>query len=183
MMVDEMRVGLVWRGMLDDCVMAEVEGLGRRGVGVTTVGKVVDDDECVRDVLVGGVDVEGGRVKVKAEACSEEEVGCGVEDEVVCGAEEEGAVVVTTVMAGEFPSIAATRPEMVDMVVFMLAMDDWREASAWRMVVRSGAAVVVAGWSPVRSRAMLSTELVRMADMSMLEDWAMVGEGGPTKWP
>ncbi|GBG59944.1 hypothetical protein CBR_g66750 [Chara braunii] len=137
--------------MLDDCVMAGVEGLGRRGAGVTTVAEVVDDDGCARDVLVGEVHVEGVSVEVEAEACSEEEVGCGVEDEVVCGAEEGGAVVVTTVMAREFPLIVATRSEMVDMVVFMLAMDDWREASAWRMVVRSGKAMVVAGWSLVRS--------------------------------
>ncbi|GBG80772.1 hypothetical protein CBR_g31326 [Chara braunii] len=116
-----------------------VEGLGRRGVGVTTVAEVVDDDGCVGAVLVGGVDVEGVGVEVEVKDCSEE-VGCGVEDKVVFGWGEEGAVVVTTVMAAEFHSIAATRSETVDMVVFMLAMDDWMDVTMRRSVVRSVAA-------------------------------------------
>ncbi|GBG69213.1 hypothetical protein CBR_g3912 [Chara braunii] len=122
---------------------------------VTVVEVVVDD------VLGGGaMDVDGERSGVN----------------VVWG-----EVVVMTAMAGVFPSIAVTLLEMVEMKVFISVMevftremDDWRDFIIWSRAAKSGAVGVAAGWSSARLRAMLSTESVRMEDMSMLD--SMVGE-------
>ncbi|GBG87770.1 hypothetical protein CBR_g45926 [Chara braunii] len=144
--------------MVDNCMTVGVVILCD---GVTVVEVVVDEGGGVDDVLAGGaVDVDGE--------------GSGVD--VVWG-----EVVVTTVMAGVFPSIAVTRLEMVEMAVFMSVMevftremDDWRDFIIWSRAANSGAASVAAGWSLARLQGMLSTESVRMADMSMLD--SMVGE-------
>ncbi|GBG82666.1 hypothetical protein CBR_g35031 [Chara braunii] len=46
----------------------------------------------------------------------------------------------------------------------------------WKRVARSMATSGAGVCSPARLRAMLSTESERMLDISMLDDWAMVGE-------
>ncbi|GBG73568.1 hypothetical protein CBR_g16912 [Chara braunii] len=155
---------------------------------------VVDDEE-------GGRVEEGGLVDVVVEVVGVEEVGGGVlleaavEEGVVCAVEEGGAAVVTTVMEGLFPSSVVTRSDMDDTVAFIslreAVTEVWRVLSVWRMAERSGVAVFAGGCSPVRLRAMLSTESVRMSDMwvmlstesvrmsyMLMEDVVMSGEEG-----
>ncbi|GBG83813.1 hypothetical protein CBR_g37613 [Chara braunii] len=132
------------------------------------------------------VEVEG-LVDVVVEVVGVEEVGEGVlleaavEEGVVCVVEEGGAVVVTTVMEGLFPSSVVTRSDMDDTVAFMLLREAgtkvWRVLRVWRMEERSGVAFFAGGCSPARLRAMLSTESVRMSDM-LMEDAIMSGEEG-----
>ncbi|GBG67112.1 hypothetical protein CBR_g81536 [Chara braunii] len=121
-------------------------GGANRGGGVATVEVMVDEDG-------GDVDVE-----VEAEACPEEGVVWGV---------EEGVVVVTTVMAGVFPSSVVTRSEMAAMVVLMVSREDWRAVNVRRKVVSSGVAVVKVGGLPASSGAILSTESERISNMLM----------------
>ncbi|GBG65067.1 hypothetical protein CBR_g49139 [Chara braunii] len=111
--------------MVDDCVTVRVVILCD---GVTVVEVVVDAGRGVDDVLAGGaVDVDGE--------------GSGVD--VVWG-----EIVVTTMMAGMFPSMAVTRLEIVEMAVFMSVMevftremDDWRDFIIWSRAAKSGVAV------------------------------------------
>ncbi|GBG83701.1 hypothetical protein CBR_g37502 [Chara braunii] len=149
--------GFDWGGMVDDCVTAGVFALGERGGGVATVEVVVDEDG-------GDVDVE-----VEAEACPEEGV--------VWGVEEEGVVVVTTVMAGVFPSSVVTRSEMAAMVVLMVSREDWRAVNVQRKVASSGVVVVEVGGLPASSRAMLSTESERRSDMATMFSTMMTWHG------
>ncbi|GBG60332.1 hypothetical protein CBR_g4288 [Chara braunii] len=72
--------------------------------------------------------------------------------------------------------MAVTWAEMVETNVLMSSMDEWRDVITRRSAAGSVAASGVGACSPARLRAMLSTESVRMLDISMLEDWAMVGE-------
>ncbi|GBG69416.1 hypothetical protein CBR_g4110 [Chara braunii] len=65
---------------------------------------------------------------------------------------------------------------MVETDVLMSSMDDWRDVIMRKRAARSMAALGAGVCSPVRLRAMLSTESVRMPDISMRDDWAMVGE-------
>ncbi|GBG86803.1 hypothetical protein CBR_g42086 [Chara braunii] len=69
-----------------------------------------------------------------------------------------------------------TQAEMVETDVLMSSMDDWRDVIMRKRAARSMAASGASVCSPVRLRAMLSTESVRMPDISMLDDWAMVVE-------
>ncbi|GBG64074.1 hypothetical protein CBR_g40521 [Chara braunii] len=121
--------------------------LGKGGGGATMVEVVVDEG--------GGVQVDGVGVEVEAKACPKEGVGWGVV--------QRGEVVVTTVMAGEFPSSVVTRSEMAAMVLLIVAREDLRAVNVWRIVASS--------------RAVLLTESERRSDM-LMEDWAMVGEEG-----
>ncbi|GBG89656.1 hypothetical protein CBR_g49444 [Chara braunii] len=120
---------------------------GGMGGGVATVEVVVGED---------GGDVN---VEVEAEACPEEGL--------VWGVEEGGVVMVTTVMAGVFPSSVVTRSEMASMVVLMVSREDWRAVNVRRKVASSRVAVVEVGGLPASSRAMLSTESERRSHMLM----------------
>ncbi|GBG64086.1 hypothetical protein CBR_g40535 [Chara braunii] len=103
--------------------------LGEGGGGATMVEVVVDEG--------GGVQVDSVGVEVEAEACPEEGVGWGVE--------EGGVVVVTTVMAGAFPSSVVTRLKMAAIVVLMVAREDVRAVNVWRIVASSTVVVVEVG--------------------------------------
>ncbi|GBG66959.1 hypothetical protein CBR_g74647 [Chara braunii] len=103
--------------------------LGEGGGGATMVEVVVDEG--------GGVQVDDVGMEVEAEPCPEEGVGWGVE--------EGGVVVVTTVMAGEFPSSMVTRSEMAAMVVLVVVRKDLRTVNVWRIVPSSRVVVVEVG--------------------------------------
>ncbi|GBG78730.1 hypothetical protein CBR_g27955 [Chara braunii] len=128
-LVEVDKSGFDWGGTIDDCVTAGVVVLGEGGGGATMVEVVVDEG--------GDVQVDGVGVEVEVEACPEEGVGWGVE--------EGGVVVVTTVMAGEFPWSVVTQSEMATMVVLMVAREDLREVNVWRIVASSRVVVVEVG--------------------------------------
>ncbi|GBG93322.1 hypothetical protein CBR_g64680 [Chara braunii] len=67
-------------------------------------------------------------------------------------------------------------PEMVETNVLMSSMDDWRDVIMPKRATRSMATLGAGVCSLARLRGMLSTESERMSDISMLDDWAMVGE-------
>ncbi|GBG73879.1 hypothetical protein CBR_g17591 [Chara braunii] len=79
-------------------------------------------------------------------------------------------------MAGVQLSMVVTRAEIVETDVLMSSMDDWRDVIMRKRATRSMATSGAGVCSPARLRAMLSTELERMPNISMLDDWAMVGE-------
>ncbi|GBG78410.1 hypothetical protein CBR_g26438 [Chara braunii] len=79
-------------------------------------------------------------------------------------------------MAGVLSPMAVTRPEVVEAKALMSMIDEWMDVIIRRSVAKSGAALDALGCSPARSRAMRSMESVQMADISMLDDWVMVGE-------
>ncbi|GBG77215.1 hypothetical protein CBR_g23542, partial [Chara braunii] len=87
-----------------------------------------------------------------------------------------GDVVVTIWMARVRLSMVVTRAEMAEMDVLMLSMDDWRDVIMWKRPVRTMATSGAGVCSPARLWAVLSTKSEWMPDISMLDDWAMVGE-------
>ncbi|GBG64969.1 hypothetical protein CBR_g48718 [Chara braunii] len=92
-----------------------------------------------------------------------------------------GVVVVTTVIVGVRCSIEVTRLDRPEILASILVMDAWM--SVWKEdIMRMRVAISMATGSdlcsPVSSRARLSTDWVLTAVISMLEDWAMLGEDG-----
>ncbi|GBG76661.1 hypothetical protein CBR_g22878 [Chara braunii] len=115
-------------GMIEVIVEVDKSGFDWGGTvdecvpaGVVDLGEVGDGATMV-EVVVD----EGGGVQVN---------GVGVEVEVV----------VTTVIAGEFPSSVVTRLEMAAMVVLMMAREDLRVVNVWRIVTSSREVVVEVG--------------------------------------
>ncbi|GBG72579.1 hypothetical protein CBR_g12150 [Chara braunii] len=140
-----------------------VGGVGWVEVIVNGVETGFDWGRTVDDSVTAGVVVVGGGVTMVEVVVDE---GGGVEDvlaerAVDAEAEDGGRVVA---------------PEMVEIDVLMSAMDEWMDVTMRRSVARSMAASGVGVCPPARLRAMSSTESVRMSDISMLDDWAMVGE-------
>ncbi|GBG79268.1 hypothetical protein CBR_g29419 [Chara braunii] len=132
--------------MVGDCATAGVVVL------VTKVEVVVDEGGGVDDVLAEReVDVENGVIGVDVEA-------------------EDGERVVAPEVGG------GGCGEMVETDVLMSFMDDWRDVIMRKRAARSMATSGAGVCSPARLRAMLSTASEQMPDISMLDDWAMVGE-------
>ncbi|GBG82554.1 hypothetical protein CBR_g34931 [Chara braunii] len=138
--------------------------LGEGGGGATMVEVVVDEG--------GGVQVDGVGVEVEVEACPEERVGWGVE--------EGGVVVLTTVMAGEFPSSVVTRSEMADMVVSMVAREDLRAVNVknyYASVVKYGGGGGAGVGKQVLWRQKRQDHTLVVFDDDTVEKWPLEVEG------
>ncbi|GBG62978.1 hypothetical protein CBR_g34679 [Chara braunii] len=150
-------------GGIGEAEEAGVERVGWVEVIVDVVDRGFEWGRMVDDCVTAGVVVLGGG-ETMVEVVVDE--GGGVDDVLAERAAD--------VEAEDGRRVVA--PEMVETDVLMSSMDEWTDVTMWRSVARSVAPSGAGVCSPARLLAMLSTESVRMPDISMLDDWAMVGE-------